>query len=520
MYLIADLPRNNAICVPNKKGIVFEGKSWTWKEFDQRINKMANALLALGMKKGKGVAVMADNCSKYLEAYFAAAKIGMRVTPINIRLGNDEIVYIVNDSEVEAFVVGDGYEEKVLNLKSRFLNIKVWITFDNPLDGFYDYEQLLEDSSDIEPDFEEMNVQEDDMAILMYTGGTTGAPKGVMLSHRNVMASAAVSALYYEFTQDDATCFVLPIFHVSWWTIPAMMLVGGKICINRRPGLESIYKLIESERCTHLQSVPTLYNWMVDDPNMDKYDLSSLKVTTYSGSPMPLELVKKCMKKLGTKFGQGYGMTESAAGPVTRLNYRDHHLEGPQSKYLISAGKPAWSSRVKIVDADDKTLGPGEIGEVCCKSKTIMLGYWKNPDLTAHTMRGGWYHTGDMGYMDEDYYLFLTDRKADMIVTGGENVYPKEVENVIYQLPAVKECSVVSKPDAKWGEAVQAVIVLKPGQKLTEEEVIGHCKKALAGYKCPKAVAFWDELPKTVVGKIVKKDIKKSFWEGKDRMVN
>jgi len=202
------------------------------------------------------------------------------------------------------------------------------------------------------------------------------------------------------------------------------------------------------------------------------------------------------------------------------LGWDDHQLQGPKSKYLASGGKAAPCSRVKIVDDNDKPVPTGEIGEVCVKGKHVMLGYWKNPKLTAEVLRGGWLHMGDMGYMDEDGYLYLTDRKADMIISGGENVYPKEVEDIIYQHPAVQECTVVSAPDAKWGEIVQAVVVLKPEQKATEQDIIEHCKRRLAGYKCPKAVAFWDEIPKTIVGKIEKKKIKEKFWEGRKRKIS
>jgi acyl-CoA synthetase (AMP-forming)/AMP-acid ligase II len=296
--------------------------------------------------------------------------------------------------------------------------------------------------------------------------------------------------------------------------------VGGKVCIVRKPNLDTIFKLIEDERCTHMNLVPTIYGWMVDYPNVEKYDLSSLKLLTYAGSPFPVEILKRCMIKFGNRFAQGYGATETSGAPISMLAMEDHFLDGNKSKYLSSAGKPSLCSQVKIVDEDDNTLGPGENGEICAKGKHIMMGYWKNPTLTAEVLKGGWYHTGDMGFMDENGYIFMTDRKADMIISGGENVYPKEVEEVIYTHPAVRECTVVSSPSEGWGEIVHAVVVLKPGAQATEQEIIDHCRKTLAGYKCPKAVSFWDDLPKTIVGKIMKKEIKQKFWEGKDRMIS
>jgi long-chain acyl-CoA synthetase len=520
MYTLGDIPRCGAINWPDNTAVVYEDKRYTYKQFNERVNRFANFLAEAGCRKGDGLAVIAENCSAYLEVYFGAAKVGVRVTPINVRLGDDEIVYIVNDSDSIIFVVGDGYEEKAKQLKGQLKNIKTWVAMDNPLAGFLDYEKILEKSSSAEPDLEKQDIKEDDLAILMYTGGTTGLPKGVMLSHRSAVLAGISSAMASGFSEEDSTCFVLPIFHVSWWPILTVLLVGGKACIIRKPDLELVFKVIQYEKCTHMNLVPTIYGWMLDWPNVEKYDLSSLRLLSYAGSPFPVEVLKRCIQKFGNKFSQGYGATETAGAGVTALNWRDHHLEGPKSKYLASAGKPMPTSRVKIVDENDQTLGPGQYGEICAKGKHIMMGYWKNPKLTAEVLKGGWYHTGDMGYRDEEGYVFMTDRKADMIISGGENVYPKEVEDVIYQLPSVRECTVVSAPDAKWGEVVQAVVVLTPGKEATAEEIIEHCKKNLAGYKCPKAVAFWENIPKTVVGKIVKKDVKKKFWEGKDRMIS
>lgn len=520
MYTLGDIPRCSAVLWPDNTAVVFEGKRYTYKQFNDRINRFANFLIKAGCKKGDGLAVMADNCSKYLEVYFAAAKIGARVTPVNVRLGDDEIAYIIKDSETAFFVVGDAYEEKIKRMKDSFKNIKKWVTLDNPVPGFLDYEKLVDMSSAVEPDLDQYDIQEDDLAILMYTGGTTGLPKGVMLSQRSAILAGITATIANGFTEEDSTCFVLPIFHVSWWPILAILIVGGKVCINRKPSLDTIFKLVEDEKCTHMNLVPTIYGWMVDWPSIEKYDLSSLRVLTYAGSPFPTEVLKKCIRKFGNKFAQGYGATETAGAGISGLMIKDHHPDGLMQKYLVSAGKPMPNSRVKIVDDEDRTLGPGEYGEICAKGKHIMMGYWKNPKLTEAVLKGGWYHTGDMGYMDQDGYIFMTDRKADMIISGGENVYPKEVEDIIYQHSAVRECAVVSAPDAKWGEVVQAVVVLHPDKQATAEEIIEHCKKHLAGYKCPKAVAFWNDIPKTIVGKIVKKDIKKKFWEGKDRMIS
>ncbi len=520
MYTLGDLPRNGAAFFPDNIAVVYETTRLTYLEFNNRINRFSNSLVTLGYRKGDHICILADNCSKYLEVYFGAAKIGVCVTPLNYRLGDEELVYIINHCEATLFMVGDGFEERVGKLKGELKNIRQWLTLDNPLDGFLDYEELLAQSSDAEPDRDVHDVQEEDLAVLMYTGGTTGLPKGVMLNHRSCMLSGLTAALAMEFTRDDSTCYVLPMFHVSWWPILAIFMVIGKVCINREPNMTKVFALIENEKCTHVNLVPTIYGWIVDSAEVEQYDLSSLRVCSYAGSPFPTEVLKNCIKKFGNKFCQGYGATETAGAAIGMLAREDHYLEGPKAKYLVSAGKPSPCSRVKIVDPMGKTLKPGEIGEICVKGKHIMMGYWKNPEMNNKALIDGWYHTGDIGYLDEDGYIYLTDRKEDMIISGGENVYPVEVENVIYQHPSVFECAVVSAPDAKWGEIVQAVVVLKPGEKAAEEEIIEHCKKILANYKCPKAVAFWDFLPKSIVGKLLKKEIKAKFWEGEERVIS
>ena len=508
MYTLADLPRSGAARHGSRTAVVFEGTRLTYAELDRRVNQAAHALITLGLRPGERLAILSDNSARYLETYLAAAKLGISVTPLNIRLGDPELDHIVNDSEAVAIAVGDGYEERAAALLASAPAVRLGLSLDNHLDGFADYEEVLAQAPDAEPDRERYQVSEDDLAVLMYTGGTTGLPKGVMLSHRNVLTAAIAAALENEFTKEDSTCFILPIFHVAWWPAIALLLVGGKVVIVRRPDLGEILRLIQDEKCTHMNAVPTIYGWLLDMAPVGSYDLSSLRILTYAGSPFPAEVLKRAITVFGPIFGQGYGATETAGGPVTWLPPEDHHLDGPDSHLLASAGKAAICSEVKVVDKSDERIAPGQIGEVCVRGRHVMTGYWKNPELTAQALQGGWYHTGDLGYLDERGYLFLTDRKSDMIITGGENVYPTEVENVIYTHPAVAECSVVGTPDERWGEMVHAVIVVRGGARVSPEEIIEHCRQTLAGYKCPKRVTFIEVLPKTAIGKISRKDIK------------
>ena len=515
MYTLGDIPRKGAERFGDKEAVVYEGTRLSYREFNDRINRLGHAMKGLGFKEGDRLTVLAENSHKYLEVYFAASKMGMSVTPINFRLSDAEIVHIVNDSEATLYFAGDTYEERSRALGKDMRNIRTWIAMDNPSEGFLSYEERIKEASDQEPQTE---LDENEMVILMYTGGTTGLPKGVMLSHRNIMTATLAMNLIMGITPDDSTCYVLPLFHIALWPALCLLLAGGKVAINRRPDLGEILRVIQDEKCTHINLVPTVYGWLLQDPGLDQYDLTSLRAMTYAGSPFPPEVLKQCIQRFGNIFAQGYGLTE-AAPLVSYLRPEEHFLEGPKAALLKSAGKPGPCVEVKIVDEDDNPVKPGEVGEICARGRNIMMGYWKNPELTAKALRNGWLHTGDMGTLDQDGFIFLADRKADMIVTGGENVYPKETEEVLYEHPSVMECAVVSAPDERWGERVQAVVVLKEGAGATGEELIQHCKSRLAGYKCPKSVEFRDVLPKTPIGKIIRKDVKKHFWKGRERTI-
>ncbi|MBI5584809.1 MAG: long-chain-fatty-acid--CoA ligase [Deltaproteobacteria bacterium] len=507
MYTLGDIPRKGRTQYRDNMALVFAGRKITYGELDERVNRLAQALLALGLQRGGRVTILAENTFKYMEVYFAVAKLGASVTPLNFRLSDKELEHIAHDCEATFFFAGDGYEERSLGFQPTLPLIQHWIALDNLKEGFLVYEDLLRQTSDMEPPVE---VDENDLAILMYTGGTTGFPKGVMLSHRNIMTSLYGMIIGFSFNNQDTTCFILPLFHIALWPVLCLLMVGGKSVILRRPDVGEILRSIDQERCTHINLVPTILTWLLDDPRIDAHDLSSLRLIGYSGSPIAIEVLKRCIQKFGNIFTQGYGLTE-AAPMVTVLFKEDHVVEGPRVKLLSSVGKVGLPVEARIVDEWDRPLKPGETGEVVVRGKNIMMGYWKNPELTAATLRGGWLHTGDLGTIDEEGYIYLLDRKADMIITGGENVYPKETEDALYEHPAVRECAVVAAPDDRWGERVQAVVVLKPGFIVAEAELIQHCKVRLAGYKCPKSIAFWEELPKTPVGKLLRREVRKHF---------
>ncbi len=515
MYTLGDVSRRNAAIFGDKVALVFERTRVTYQELDDRVSRLANALIGLGCTKGDRLTILSENTHKYIEVYFAAAKAGMSVTPLNFRLSDKELVHIVNDSEARVFIAGDGYEARSLGLKSELENIKSWVALDSPHDGYLYYEDLLKEAPTEDPF---LQVGEDEMAILMYTGGTTGLPKGVMLSHRNLLTSSYGFIISCCFTRHDTECFVLPLFHISLWPALCVLMVGGTVVVIRRPELEEIVRLIQDEKCTHINLVPTILGWILNLPNLNEFDLSSLRLITYAGSPIAPEVLKNAILKFGNIFAQAYGLTE-AAPLVSYLAEEDHVLEGRKAKLLTSAGKEGPHGEARVFDANNVPVKPGEIGEIVARGKHVMMGYWKNPELTREALKGGWLHTGDVGTVDEEGYIYLLDRKADMIVTGGENVYPKETEDVLYEHPSVQECAVVSAPDKRWGERVQATVVLKAGHAADEEELINHCKAKLAGYKCPKTIEFWEELPKTPVGKILRRDVKRHYWKDKDKSI-
>jgi long-chain acyl-CoA synthetase len=514
MFTLGDVARKGARIHASREAVVFEDTRLSYGELDLRVNRLANALLRLGLGRGERVALLAENTHKVLELYLGAAKAGLVTVPLNVRLSLEEQRQILDDSGAALVLAGDGYEDTAARLQPAARSVRSWVGLDREIGGLH-YEAMLREAPDTDP---AVPVDEDGLAILMYTGGTTGTPKGVMLSHRNVLSAVMCLSHHMAFTQHDATCMCLPLFHIAFWPAFGLLLAGGKVVVVRPRTIATILQAIQDERCTHVNAVPTLYGWLLDAPEAKQFDVSSLRVMSYGGSPMPEQVLRRCIARFGSVFCQGYGLTE-AAPIVSVLLPEEHVLEGPRAKLLRSAGREALVVEVRVVDAEGEMVAPGAKGEVVVRGPNVMMGYWNRPELTASTLRGGWLHTGDIGILDEEGYLHLVDRKADMIVTGGENVYPTETENVLHKHPRVQECVVVSAPDGKWGERVQAVVVLTPGPPVSEDELVEFCRQRLAGYKCPKRIEFWDALPKSAVGKLLRRDVKAKFWEGQERRI-
>jgi len=510
MLTLGDIPRKHSRLDPDKECVVCDDVRLTWKQLNERVNRLANALAELGVAKGTKVATLALNCHRLVEIYYATSKLGAVAVPLNFRLAPDELVYVINHSDAEVLVVDHNTLEMAAQILPGLEHIRERISFGAEAEGWLDYEELLTTASDAEP---EVDVDEDDLCHLQYTGGTTGLPKGVMITNRNYITSAIGMSIAAGSEPDDATLQVLPIFHTAWWPILIHHLGGLRAVISRRFDFTEILATAERERVTHINMVPVLFSWLLDFPDADKYDLSSIRLFTYAGAPMPEEVLRRCIAKFGPIFQQGYGLTEASPLGTILMQEDQCRLEGPPElvRRINSCGRESLVTEVRVVDEDDNDVAVGEIGEIIIRGKNVMQGYWKDPELTAKAMRGGWLHTGDLAEVDEDGYIYIVDRKHDMIITGGENVYPFEVEQVLYEHPAVLEAAVIGLQDETWGEAVTAAVSLKQGAEATEEELKAFCKERIAGYKCPKQVVFMEEVPKSALGKVLRRQVREQL---------
>jgi acyl-CoA synthetase (AMP-forming)/AMP-acid ligase II len=516
MLTLGDLTSKRARLSANRVALVFGDVRLTYAQLHQRSLALAGALVARGLQRGDRVAVLAENSHRFMEVMFACAHAALVFTPLNFRLTPRELSFMLEDSGAKALFADDACWELARAVRTAGREGWPLYAVETGAGADASYEQLVAEGAGAPPPA--APADENDLAILLYTGGTTGLPKGVMLTHRNLLASTASIAMELRFTEDDTTLMVLPMFHVAVWQVLCHLFVGACVVVRARADIADILGTLERERCTSMNAVPTLYNWMLAFPDLDKYDLGSLRLLMYGGSPFHEDVLRRCIARFGPIFTQGYGLTEAAPG-VSFLAAKDHVLDGPRSKLLRSAGRELPLAEVRIGDAEGNEVPRGQPGEVLVRGANVMKGYWNNEALTRERLAGGWLHTGDVGTMDDDGYIYLLDRKADMIVTGGENVYPTEVEAVLYEHPAVQECIVASAPDDKWGERVQAAVVLRQGQQVSEGDLLAFCRDRLANYKCPKRIEFRTTLPKSLVGKLLRKDVRNDFWGGAERQI-
>jgi long-chain acyl-CoA synthetase len=520
MTQITQLLRAAVASAPARVATDHLGRRHDWRTFGARVAKLAGALASLGRKPGDRIAVLALNSDRYLEALFACPWGGFVVVPINTRLAPAEIEFWLADSESSALLVDENFSAVAAALAPNLPHLKLLIFMgegESPA-GMHDYETLLAQAAPAA----DAGASGDDLAALFYTGGTTGRSKGVMLSHLNIVANARNTAPALGEGGELVYLHAAPMFHVADNAVNFVVTArGGTHFFMPRFEPGGFLKLVAEKRITATLIVPTMINMVVNHPDVETTDTSSLTRLVYGASPMPEAVIRRAFAALPhTGFVQAYGQSE-AAPCMTFLMDDWHALAGPRSTKLKSAGQAARGCQVVIMGPDDREAPRGEVGEICGRGDNVMQGYWRQPELTNHALRGGWLHTGDGGYMDEDGFVFVVDRMKDMIVSGGENVYSAEVEQALYKHAAVAECAVIGVPDPKWGEAVQAIVRLKPWQTASEAELVAHCHRLIAGYKCPRGVTFREEtLPLSGAGKILKTELRKPFWEGRDRAVN
>ena len=482
---------------------------------------MANALRKLGIRQGDNVATLMYNCPEMFESMYAGFKAGCGVVPINFRLHPKEYAFIIHHSEAKALIVSPEFNDEIIKIRGLIPLVKSIITVSEARDQLLDYESLLAAESD---QFEDADVDADDVAWIFYTSGTTGNSKGAMLTHRNLLGMTMnfYADMAPGFGSSDVALHAAPLSHGSGcYALPNIAKGAANVILESKTfDPETVLRTIQEHRVTNMFAAPTMIKRLTDNPAIDRFDLSSLKYLNYGGAPMLVEDMMNAMRKLGPCLVQLYGQAESPM-TITYLPHADHLLDGDadQMKRLASAGIPRTDVEVKIVDTDGNELPPGETGEIVTRSDLVMKGYWRDPDATAEALRDGWLHTGDLGYLDEHGYLFLMDRSKDMIISGGENIYPREIEEAIVGHPAVREVAVIGVPDPQWGEAIKAVVSLVPGRTVTETELIDFCAEHIARYKKPRSVDFVDELPKNNYGKIVKRELREKYWEGKTSRV-
>ena len=513
----------SAMLVPERTAIVFEGERYSYAQLKERVNRLADSLSRLGLEKGDRVAILQVNCNEYVEACFAVTKLGGIFVPLNFRAKAEELTHMLNAAEAKVFLVGSRYFDLVNQMRPRLPSIKHFISIDGEFEGMLSYDELLATGSPEDRTFVEL--RDEDVAVLMFTAGTTGLPKGVPQDHN----SYAVYVLGNVNPPDpelppETNVLSMPLYHVAGMQALVAGIYGGRtLALMRQFDTKEWFETVQREKATRAMLVPTMLKRIIDDPDFGKYDLSSLRVITYGGAPMPFEVIKRAIELFpGRSFINAFGATETAS-TICALGPEDHLFTGKETpeerekklkRLSSSIGRPLDDVEIQIRDEEGRVLPPGQIGEIVARGPRVMKGYWKDEEKTRKAFTpDGWYRTGDTGYMDEEGYVYITGRADDLIIRGGENISPEEVENVLYAHPKVAEAAVIGVPDVEWGQQVRAVVVLKPGEKATEEEIIDFCRDKLAGFKRPSSVVFVDELPKTSTGKILRRVLREKYGQ-------
>ena len=519
MPTLGDVARYHGRTRPDSLAFKFEGRETSFADFDRHTNQVANGLIAAGLKKGDRIAYVGKNSDWYFELFVGASKAGVVMVPIGWRLAVPEIAYVVEDAEARMLFVGPESLAVGREMEPRFKGGSTIIGMEGG-EAWPSFETWRDSQSAVDPD---IAISDRDVAIQLYTSGTTGRPKGAMLSHGNLLRGRREATLqpmeWNQWVPEDVSLVAMPVAHIggSGWGLVGLFN-GATGVVAREFDPFKVLDFIEHDRVSKLFLVPAALQIVVRQPRAREIDYSRLKYMLYGAAPIPLDLLREAMDVFGCGFVQQYGMTETC-GTIVYLPPEDHDPAG--TPRMRSAGLPMPGVEIKVVDEAGNEVPRGTVGEVATRSAANMTGYWKLPEATASTMAAdGWLRTGDAGYMDEDGYLFIHDRVKDMIITGGENVYPAEVESAVYGHPHVGEVAVIGVPDEKWGEAVKAVVAPKPGVTPDADDIIAFARSRIAHFKAPKSVDFIEALPRNAAGKILRRQLREPYWEGRERRLN
>ena len=498
---------------PNNVAIREEGRAVTYREFGQRVNQSAAVLRDLGVQRGDRVATLLLNTPEYFELYYSTLVSGSVIVPLNTRWNVKDIAFSISDSGARVLVVDGKFAPLVTEIRSLAPGLETVLLAGagESMEGMLPYNALVDAADGATYAWDEPS--EDDLAGLFYTSGTTGGPKGVMLSHRNLYTNTMHALYVLGLGRNAVWLHSAPMFHIADISnLHSLSLLGAEHVFLPTFDAEETLRLIERFRVTNLVLVPTMINMVLNHPNLAKYDLSSLRRVLYGASPMPLPLLERAMAAFPCSFTQGYGMTE-ASPLITALEWPDHQLENTDRKFapVKSAGKPIMGVEVRVVDDNDVDVPVGVCGEVIARGANVMQGYWNRPDITKEVLSGGWLHTGDLGALDEEGFLYILDRKKDMVKPGGENVYTPEIESVIMAHPEILEIAVIGVPHEKWCETIRAVATRREGSSLTEQQLIEWCRDRMTHFKCPTSVVFVEALPKGGTGKIQKNVLREKY---------
>jgi fatty-acyl-CoA synthase len=509
--------RYSELQFPRKTAVVCQNRRFTYAEFGDRVGRLAGALRAAGLKAGDRVAFLSLNCHRLLEAYFGVLEAGCVLLPLNFRLAASELAYILNDSGTAMLFLEEEFVGLVDSFRRDLSTVRSFHQFDGaPRAGWLSdqtYEQMLVSAMPYRGEL--MMFDENSLAELFYTSGTSARPKGVMLTHRNVYLYAMNIALHHHTRFEDVLLHTIPLFHANGWgAAHTITFMGGTHVMLPRFVPEEVFRLVERERVSELSLVPVMATALVNSPARSKYDLSSVQWSVIGGAASSPVLLRDVEKTLGFKCFSGYGLTECAPSLAT-AELKPDMLCAPEERYVLQSmtGYAFPGCELRVVNAEDNDVPRDGVtmGEIIARSDGVMAGYWQQPESTAEVLRGGWFHTGDMAVIAENGYIRIVDRKKDIIVSGGENISSLDVEKVLLAHPAVYEAAVIPVADSKWGEVPRAVVVAKPGCKVSEAELVEFCRSRLAHYKCPQSIEFCESLPRTATGKVLKRDLRTKY---------